>query len=117
MELYSILLLAAISFTSGSLLVTVGSSNRRVAGALAALAAGAALAALVVHIGADHPAGSERALVPLAFAGEHPTLVGVLLTATGLLFVWFVKNREKAGALPVGAVFGVNFFILFIKVC
>ena len=81
MELYSILLLAAISFTSGSLLITVGSSSRRAAGVLAALAAVAALGALTVHIGADHPAGSERALTPLAFAGEHPTLLGVLLTA------------------------------------
>ena len=94
MELYSILLLAAISLTSASLLVTVGSSNRRVAGWLAGLGALGACAALAVRVGSGHPVGSSDALTPLEFVGEHPTLIGVFLTAAALLIVQIYRRAR-----------------------
>lgn len=95
MELFSILLLTAIALTCGSLLMTAGASSRRTAGVLATLGVVAASVALVVHVGSDHPPGSDRALAPLAFIGEHPTLIGVLVTALILIVVQVVRRGSR----------------------
>lgn len=65
---------------------------------VAALALALVLLSLAVHLVFGHPPGSERALGPLGFVAEHPTMF--LVAPAALLAFWVhVSSARRAAAL------------------
>ena len=95
MEIYSVLLLIALLASAVSLVTTIGPLRRRaVCFPAAILGVVAAAGALAIHVPFGHRPGSDQALPPLAFVGEHPTLIGVLIVAAVLGVVQTIGRRD-----------------------